>query len=388
VSVDPTQISRDDTSALAPTIYDGEDDPLGGLPRLTRRQVALDRRFSRLSRGSTIPEMLFPGLPIEVGVPDILWRPSGLNRPGAIAQLAWTRLNARIGIGIETPLAHAAVDHLLGFSRTKAESQRQVTPVEWGILGLVIARALDRLDEQSSSIGARELAIDRVGPDPFDPRDLGPIVTWRWPVRLGEVEGSVRFWVPESVLARFDDLPPPAIEPRPVFAELGSDWRAEAGTITLPRGLSRVKKGGVLPIDGASLKGTVASPSGRIALVCDDRDGRSWFDTEATPGASGLYVTINSTLRREPTPKEPRPVNPTTSAPATQPDIPVTLVVELGRLNLTLTRLGELKPGDVVELGRHAREPVELTSNGRLVARGELVQIDTDLGVRISSVFL
>jgi flagellar motor switch protein FliN len=388
VSFDPSQVSRDDTSALPPTLFDGEDDPLGVLPRLTRRQVALDRRFSRLSRGSTLPEILFPGLPIEVGVPEILWRPSGLTRPGAIAQLAWTRLNARIGIGIETPLAHAVVDHLLGFSRSKAESQRQVTPVEWGILGLVIARALDRLDDYAGTTGMRELAIDRVGPDPFDIRDLGPIVTWLWPTRLGDVVASVRFWVPESVLTRLDDLPPPAIESRPVFAELASDWRAEAGTIALPRGLSRVKKGGVLPIDGAALKGTVASPTGRIVLVCDDRDGRSWFDAEATPGTSGSYLTINSPLRREPTPREPLPMNPTTSATATQPEVPVTLVVELGRLNLTLTRIGELKPGDVVELGRHAREPVELTSNGRLVARGELVQIDTDLGVRITSVFL
>jgi type III secretion system YscQ/HrcQ family protein len=66
----------------------------------------------------------------------------------------------------------------------------------------------------------------------------------------------------------------------------------------------------------------------------------------------------------------------------------VTLVVELGRINLPLRRLADLKPGDVLELGRHAREPVELTSGGRLIARGELVQIDTELGVRVTNVFL
>jgi flagellar motor switch protein FliN len=66
----------------------------------------------------------------------------------------------------------------------------------------------------------------------------------------------------------------------------------------------------------------------------------------------------------------------------------VTLVVELGRVNLPLSRVADLKPGDVVELGRHSREPVELTSGGRLVARGELVLIDTELGVRVTHVFL
>ena len=59
-------------------------------------------------------------------------------------------------------------------------------------------------------------------------------------------------------------------------------------------------------------------------------------------------------------------------SPAAALDVPVTLVVELGRVNLPLSRLADLKTGDVVELARHS-PPVELTSGGRLVARGELV---------------
>ncbi len=80
----------------------------------------------------------------------------------------------------------------------------------------------------------------------------------------------------------------------------------------------------------------------------------------------------------------------TSSEPSSGPalDLPVTLVVELGRVNLPLSRLADLKVGDVVELARHSRAPVELTSNGRLVARGELVLIDTELGVRVNEVFL
>jgi type III secretion system YscQ/HrcQ family protein len=70
------------------------------------------------------------------------------------------------------------------------------------------------------------------------------------------------------------------------------------------------------------------------------------------------------------------------------PDLPVTLVVELGRVSLPLTALADLKPGEVLGLSRHSREPVELTSNGRLVARGELVQIGDELGVRVLRVLL
>ncbi len=103
-----------------------------------------------------------------------------------IAQLTWPRLSTRLGLGIEPPLAHALVDRLLGFERLPAEGRLQVTPVEWGILSFVMARALDRLDESPGPLGPWDLALDRVGPDPFDPVGLGPIVTWRWRIRLGQ----------------------------------------------------------------------------------------------------------------------------------------------------------------------------------------------------------
>jgi flagellar motor switch protein FliN/FliY len=71
-----------------------------------------------------------------------------------------------------------------------------------------------------------------------------------------------------------------------------------------------------------------------------------------------------------------------------QAEWPVTLTVELGRVGLSLEQMADLKPGDILNLARHSREPVELTSGGRLVACGELLLIDTELGVRITTVLL
>jgi type III secretion system YscQ/HrcQ family protein len=363
-------------------------DPLAGLPRVDSGQAAIARLVRRVMWGpDALAAGIGQGLPIALGDRETTWRAAGLNRPGVVAHLAWPRLDARLGLGVETPLAHAIADHLLGFSRPAAEGHRQVTPVEWGILSFVFARALDRLDAHPGPFGAWDITIDRVGPDPFDPSDLGPMITWRWPARLGGLSGSIRLWLPESIVARLDSTPPPPADPRPSHAALGSTWRCEAGTITLARGPSRLKPGMVLPVDGMALKGTVATPIGPLALACQDRDGRSWFEAASVPNTSASRLSIASPLRRELTPREPLVVN--ASPPqATPADIPVTLVVELGRINLTLSRLADLKPGDVVELGRHSREPVELTSNGKLVARGELVQIDTELGVRVTNVFL
>ena len=177
--------------------------------------------------------------------------------------------------------------------------------------------------------------------------------------------------------------------------EWSSVWRAEAAAIALPRGLKSLRVGGVLPLIESRLRGTPQSPSGSLALSIDlaGRLGRVTVPAEPVPMSGGGRLTLTGPMRSVPTPREaiavPAPTAPTSAEPnPLAADVPVTLVVELGRVNLPLGRLADLKPGDVVELNRHAREPVELTSGGRLVARGELVQIDTELGVRVTQIFL
>lgn len=374
--------------------------PLGALPRLDVRQARFRERLTRLGAVSfRLPDE--PGTAIEpVGPFEVLWRPSGLARPGFIAQLAWPELGTRIGLGLDTPVAHALVDRLLGFERLEAEGRLQLSPVEWGILTYLLARGLSQIDQVPGPFGSWDLTIDRAGPDPFDVTGLGQIITLRQTVRIGTVAGSARLWIPESVAMRWLSVEPPPL-PVPLdlkaqpYADLTGVWRAKAGTIAMPRGLARLRTGNVLPLTGSSLLGTPQDPRGQVLLVLESgREGTFQIAAEPVKNTGGRRLTLTDVAQRIPTPREALAVNPPTDSAtppgsgAASPDVPVTLVVELGRLNLSLRRLADLKPGDVVELGRHSREPVELTSGGRLVARGELVQIDTELGVRVTNVFL
>jgi type III secretion system YscQ/HrcQ family protein len=385
------------------------------LPRLVRQQVRLEERLARLAAQRDLRAALgwletALGVRLDIRSADLVWRASGLLRPGLNAQLTWPSRQTRLGLGIETAIGHAIVDRLLGFERTDAEARRQLTPVEWGILTFVLARCLDELARTAGSLGLDDLVLDRVSADPFVPGDLGAMVTLRWPVRLGSSLGAVRLWIPATTLMdALEALPAPRLEPGSPsgvdvrFEKLTGAWRAEAGAVTMPRGVGRLRTGGVLPIDDSPLAGPPESPGGPIRLVLELAGGvgagRCWFQAEAVPLTGGGRLRIKSTLQREPIPREARAVNPSSEPPSPPVDggkpeapmpaeIPVTLIVELGRVNLTLGRLADLKPGDVIELGRHSREPVELTSGGRLVARGELVQIDTELGVRVTHVFL
>jgi flagellar motor switch protein FliN len=67
-------------------------------------------------------------------------------------------------------------------------------------------------------------------------------------------------------------------------------------------------------------------------------------------------------------------------------DVPVDVSVELGRARMTIGETLELGPGAIVTLDRMAGEPVDLLVNGRVVARGEVVVIDEEFGLRVTEV--
>lgn len=58
--------------------------------------------------------------------------------------------------------------------------------------------------------------------------------------------------------------------------------------------------------------------------------------------------------------------------------------VELGQTRRNIREILALGPGSVLELDKHAGETVDILVNGRLVARGEVVVIGENFGVRIA----
>jgi len=67
-------------------------------------------------------------------------------------------------------------------------------------------------------------------------------------------------------------------------------------------------------------------------------------------------------------------------------DIKLKLTVELGRSELPVKRVLELTRGSIIELDKIAGEPVELFANGKLIARGEVVVIEDNFGLRIINI--
>jgi flagellar motor switch protein FliN len=67
-------------------------------------------------------------------------------------------------------------------------------------------------------------------------------------------------------------------------------------------------------------------------------------------------------------------------------DIPMELSVEIGRTHMTVGETLALRVGSVVELERQAGEPVDLLVNGSPIARGEVIVIEEQYGLRITEI--
>lgn len=67
-------------------------------------------------------------------------------------------------------------------------------------------------------------------------------------------------------------------------------------------------------------------------------------------------------------------------------DVPVELAVEIGRTRMTIGETLALGPRAIVTLNRLAGEPVDLLVNGKPIARGEVVVVDEEFGLRITEV--
>ena len=82
---------------------------------------------------------------------------------------------------------------------------------------------------------------------------------------------------------------------------------------------------------------------------------------------------------------EPTPIDPAHGIELLM-DVALEVSVELGRSHMSIGEILALRTGSVIELEKLAGEPVDVSVNGTLIARGEVVVVDEKFGVRITEV--
>ncbi len=196
-----------------------------------------------------------------------------------------------------------------------------------------------------------------------------------------------------------------------------------------------------VPLIGASIAGAILVPNAVLEAANPTVDGNGQFVvgspavaavvTEAAVPADGSFAAAQHEVATEvpvaapvaaapapPAPTAPAPAaavstplpphsggnqvivgNPPPAPPVAAPGAPIIgrgiemlhgvdmeVTVELGRTRMTVKDLLALSPGAVLELDRAAGSPADLLVNGRLIARGEVVVVDEDFGLRVTEI--
>jgi flagellar motor switch protein FliN len=127
-----------------------------------------------------------------------------------------------------------------------------------------------------------------------------------------------------------------------------------------------------------------------------------WGDLKLAPGVPTTLPkapkTVSTTPKpaaEPPPPPKPAPPAPPAKGNATQSsderfdvilDIDLPLTVRFGRTEMPLKSLSRMGPGSLIDLGRSPDDPVEILVSNRVVARGEVVIVSGNYGIRILDV--
>ncbi len=139
-----------------------------------------------------------------------------------------------------------------------------------------------------------------------------------------------------------------------------------------------------------------------FSLTSDELTSASLIDEEAAGAAEtgAAPEAVMPAAGREPTPIMSAPTaHRARFAPLPDPEVTATrqaidllsglemnVSVELGRTEMKVSEVLNLGPGSVIELDRLSGEPVDILVNDRLIARGEVVVVDENFGVRVVEV--
>ncbi len=170
-----------------------------------------------------------------------------------------------------------------------------------------------------------------------------------------------------------------------VAATLGATAKA-ARTVSLDLVLSDIGAAfTVVPLIGAGIAASV--------LIQDhllDGGPAAVDEAPATAPVVELAEAAGGSVSASSTPSFPTPSASVTALPHRGIEmlhgVDMEVTVELGRTRMTVRDLLALTPGAVLELDRAAGSAADLLVNGRLIARGEVVVVDEDFGLRVTEI--
>ncbi len=344
------------------------DYPWHALEHLSRRSVRSLRRLRRLfSRDYSLSQTLGELTGTEV---EIVLRHVGRARGASAAReivLKFVPSGAHVGVSLEPDGVHSLLARALGrpLGLTRPEADLGST-----LSGAAAALALEVARRLSTSPVELESRV----PD-HEPWEVEATLL----LEGQPFAARIRAWVESDETAPSPDWAPlgDARIELPLVVALSTASRGELSELAVGDAwfpgagwwIDRALEGRAVLAGGASERGiSVELPHGGAVVL---RGEAVDLALESATGREAAEVMSSSENK------------PETSLAEVVLEAPVVVRVELGSVSLSAAEVTSLRPGDVLETGRKLAEPVVLRVAGKAIARGDLVDVEGELGVRI-----
>jgi type III secretion system YscQ/HrcQ family protein len=359
----------------------------------------------------------------------------GTPAQGLIAMVRLEPGGLRLFLELDLPLAGLAVARVLGPAAGQGAATtaaagggsagvpiRPLSEVEKGVLELLVVRLLDaaqkRWGERAEMTFHLERLVEARDPRIREQAATGQAIVASVGIEFDTRRDSVRLALPDSALAalspRLETVVPRAGEAigevflrlRDAIGSASVEVRAVVGQSKLtPAELAGLTVGDIIVPTEFTLKAGESGLAGQVDLLLGAGRGEARMRGEVVGWDGNMYkVRVDEFLkgsgRRETQVSEGEMVEGDVGAEAPPEggeapadaegaqileDVPLPLVVELGRLNMTVREIAELRRGQVLDLGRGASEPVALVVEGRMIGAGKLVNVEGEIGVQITN---
>jgi type III secretion system YscQ/HrcQ family protein len=273
---------------------------------------------------------------------------------------------ARVTLGAESALVFALLERVLGRPFTLKQTKGPLDPALHGAFAALVLEAARR-------VASAPPLLEAHGIDDEDALNVRARITFEGRAYTAyALVGGERGLSPSDERGALERLGPTQLSV-PLVVGLSLVSRTE---------LAKLQPGwAFVPGDGLFIDGS-GRGFGALAAAGSERGVRVEL------GAASGIVLRDETLALAPDFElsgvlmdEPNDAKQTLTEAALE--APVVVRIELGAVSMSAADWAKLRPGDVIDSGRRVGEPVVLRIGGRVVARGELVDVEGDLGVRV-----
>lgn len=298
-------------------------------------------------------------------------------------------------IEIDPSVSFAFINRTFGGNEGYIKQPHELTRLEWLVMIDVINQLLESMRDGWARIIDLIPTIDHTDTNPqflniVSPTEMTILITLE--AKIGDVEGMINidypyfcfegimdklsaacWWGSNDVFLKNYELIPREAIPVALVAEI---FRRDYSIEDI---LNWKDKELLLPLRPRAPNTCYLRIGDRRVWYCGILEEKNWFLkkirltklAESSAGSEGRMEIMNG-------------VNPAVSEALAKAGI--TISAELGRTSLLIKDILSLREGSIVELDKLAGEPVDIKANGVLIAKGEVVVIDENFGVRVTEI--